>query len=130
MSAYPSPPKEFLALRAECEGLGYLWGMDFFIWYIPAVVSSEFIMFGLLGDDYAVSYSDMGHHRLVFRSPDFAPAREAFLEELAWLAAGRGRGPYVGRKSRAQAIADSMTVEEATALYFRERGMRDPRTEG
>jgi len=129
MSEHPAPSAEFLALRAECEALGYLWGMDFFIWYIPAALSSEYIMLGLVDEDYAVTYSDMGHDTLLFRSADFAPARERFLEELTWLAAGRNRGPNAGRKSPWKIAAEKRTTAEGSASFYHEYGRGTPHTE-
>ncbi|WP_456826778.1 hypothetical protein [Cellulomonas sp. P5_E12] len=118
----PAPPPEFVELHDECLRLGYLYGLDYFIWHIPAELSSELIVLGLDGDSYTVSYRDMGTQRLLLRTDDFAVARARFLDELGWLAGPRGRGPYVGRKSRAEVQAESWTVEEATEDFYRRYG--------
>lgn len=100
MSKHREPPPEFVALKEEAEAQGCLYGMDFGIWYIPTMLSSEVLIVGLDGDEYTLRYSDMGHKRELFRSSDFAAFREQFLEEAARLAGPRGRGPYAGQPER------------------------------
>ena len=114
----PDPPPEFVEVYREAEGLGYLNGTDFQVWYIPASLSSELIVLGFEGPDYAVWYRDMGESRLVLRTADFAQAREAFLAELARLAGPRGRGPYAGTTPPGR--YDGMTPEQVYEAMQRE----------
>lgn len=121
METSPAVPPELAALRAEAEAQGFVWGMDFAIAFMPAQLSSELILFGMDDDEYVVRYSDMGTKRVLFRSADFAAARETFLDEVAWLAAPRGRGPYVGRKSRAEALAER-PMDQIVADFMKRHG--------
>jgi hypothetical protein len=114
----PDPPPEFVEVYREAEGLGYLNGTDFQVWYIPASLSSELIVLGFEGPDYAVWYRDLGQNRLVVRTADFTRARQEFLAELARLAGPRGRGPYAG--TSAPGRYDGMTPEQAYAAMQQE----------
>ena len=105
----PAPP-EFVALRTEGEALGFEYGTDFFIWWVPGFVSSETIIFGMDGPDYTVTYSDMGQERRLFASPSFDEAKGRFLDEVARLAGPRGRGPLAGQP--AQSRYEGMTQDE------------------
>ena len=105
-----TPPPEFSVLRADGETLGFEYGTDFGIWWVPGFLSSEVIIFGVDEEDYTVTYSDMGQERRLFASPSFAAARRLFLEEVARLAGPRGRGPLAGQP--AQSRYDGMTQEE------------------
>lgn len=105
----PAPP-EFLALKAEGEALGFEYGMDFFIWWVPGDLSSETIVFGVDGESYTVTYSDMGRERQLYASASFGDAKRRFLDEVARLAGPRGRGPLAGQPTRSR--WDGMTPEQ------------------
>ncbi|GIG21927.1 hypothetical protein Cch01nite_26510 [Cellulomonas chitinilytica] len=124
-SAVPPPAPELLAIVEECERLGYVHGVDFSVHGVPASFGSELVVLVHGEAGYEVRYRDMGEERVVTAGADLAVARVAFLEEVAWLAAGRGRGPYVGRPSRAEQIAARTTMDEAAAAYYRRIG-REP----
>ena len=96
MSNDQAPPVEFVALKAQAEALGFVYGMDFVIQSIPAEMSSEVVLFDLTEDGYTVSYQDMGQYTVLSTSPSFPAAKEQFLEELARTAGPRGRGKYAG----------------------------------
>ena len=113
------------ALAQECVDRGYVNGEDFKVDGVPAWMGSEVIVLAVVGTGFEVRYRDMGRERVVLATADFAVARTVFLEEVAWLAAGRGRGPYVGRPSRAEQEAAQMTDEEAAAAFRRRFGTGD-----
>jgi hypothetical protein len=105
-----STPPEFLAMRDEGLGLGFIYGMDFAIQGVPADLSSEAITFDRDENQYVVFYYDMGRYKQLFASESFPEAKERFLEEIARLTAPRGRGKYAGRKVPSRRAG--MTPEE------------------
>lgn len=109
VDARPAPP-EFVALRAEGESLGFEYGTDFFVWWVPGFVSSETIIFGVDGQDYTVTYSDMGQERRLATVPSFEDAKKRFFDEVARLAGPRGRGPLAGQPAHSR--FEGMTQEE------------------
>jgi hypothetical protein len=121
----PAAGPELRAIAQEAESLGYVNGVDFYVEGVPASFSSELILLVQGGTRYEVRYRDMGKERVVAASTDLAVVRDAFLDEVAWLAAGRGRGPYVGRPSRAEQIAAQSSMDEAAARFYRRTG-REP----
>ena len=106
---HPAPP-EFVALRVEGEELGFEYGTDFFVWWVPGFVSSETIIFGIDGQDYTVTYSDMGQERRLFASLSFGEAKTRFFDEVARLAGPRGRGPLAGQPAHSR--FEGMTQDE------------------
>ncbi|MFS0706357.1 hypothetical protein AB6N23_17780 [Cellulomonas sp. 179-A 9B4 NHS] len=100
MTADYQPGPDLYAVKEDAEREGFLYGTDFFVWGIPALMSSELAIFGKDGDEYVVLYSDMGEKRERIRTPDLAAARSTFFEELARLGKDRGRGPLVGAPAR------------------------------
>lgn len=95
-------PPELVALKGEGEALGFQYGTDFFVWRVPGDVSSEVIIFGMDGQGYTVTYSDMGHDRRLYRSASFGDAKARFFAEVARLAGPRGRGPLAGQPRRSR----------------------------
>lgn len=93
------PPAEFVALRDECDRLGYLNGVDYFLWHVPASLSSELVELGVEDGTYRVWYRDLGRRRELAATADFGEARRVFLDEVARLAGPRGRGPYAGQEA-------------------------------
>ncbi|WP_182112451.1 MULTISPECIES: glycohydrolase toxin TNT-related protein [unclassified Actinotalea] len=106
----PQAPPEFVALRAEGEARGFVYGMDFFVWGVPGNGSSESIIFGCEGADYTVTYSDMGRERRLYASASYDDAKRRFFDEVARLAGPRGRGPLAGKP--AQTGYEGMTQEQ------------------
>lgn len=124
------PPRpELVAIHEEALRLGFLHGTDYAIDGIPAPLSSEHIVLSVVDGQYEVLYRDMGRNRLLLRTPDVAQARTTFLEETAWLAAGRDHGPYAGRR-RPEAEPDPRSVEEITAEFLAQHGRRADRDPG
>ncbi len=103
------PAPELYAVKEDAEGQGFVYGTDFYVWGIPAFMSSELVIFGKDGDEYVVKYSDMGRKRERIRTVDLAAARSTFFDELARLGKDRGRGPLAG----AAASEDTRSPREA-----------------
>lgn len=93
------PPPEFAQLKAECDALGYLIGVDYVIPFYPYAASSDEWRLEIEDDgDYSVVYRERGSRRVELRTPDFAEARELFLENVSWAAGADGRGPNAGKR--------------------------------
>jgi hypothetical protein len=116
------PDEAMRAIDRECEELGYRRGDDFSVWGVPADLSSEVVRLGKVDGEYIIWYQDMGLDRELFRSTSGSETREAFLLEVARLAAPRGRGPYAGR--RVPSPLDGLTLEEKVARILQRR--REP----
>lgn len=107
-------PPEFHSLKREAESRGFTYGLDFFVWGIPSMISSEVIVFGVESGEYTVTYRDLGEDHPLARDSDFAVASTAFLEEIARLAGPRGRGPYANEPERSR--YDGLSRKEAFEL--------------
>ena len=106
--------KEFDAIADEAIRLGYLNGMDFFVWGVYAFVSSEVVEMGPEGPDFVVWYRDRGQRQEIARARSVSGVHDEFFAELARLAAPRGRGPYAGKRPPGR--YDGMTPEEVFEL--------------
>lgn len=84
------------ALRDEGVRRGLNYGMDFAIAYVAVAMSSELIVLDVVDDAFVYYYRDMGKSTEIGRGATLEEVAEAFLTEVARLAAGRGRGPLVG----------------------------------
>ena len=118
-------PPEFVAMRDEGEALGFEYGTDFFIWWVPGNGSSESVIFGVDGDDYTVTHSDMGQERRLYASSSFEEAKSRFFDEVARLAGPRGRGPLAGQPTRTgfEGMSQQEVYEHLQAQgYFEEPG--------
>ncbi|QGQ19955.1 hypothetical protein GC089_12935 [Cellulomonas sp. JZ18] len=82
MSADHAPAPELVALKQDAERRGYAYGMDFVVRGLPTMASSEVVVVGRQGDDYVVTYRDMGRDRERVRTRDLEAARAVFFEEL------------------------------------------------
>jgi hypothetical protein len=71
-------------------------------------------------DGFATRYRDMGSHRLVARAATASEIRDAFLEQLTWLAAGHERGRRAGQVREGPSWCDTMTDDEVVVRYLRE----------
>lgn len=112
------------ALREECLRAGYLEGLDFHVDGFPTMVSSEYVDLDVTGGTYRVRYADMGSKRVVSVAPSLTAARRVFLDELARLAGGRGRGPSAGERDRPVSWRDTLTEDELLARFEREQQAR------
>jgi len=112
------------ALREECVRAGYLEGVDFHVDGFPTVLSSEYIDLDVDGGQYRVRYADMGSKRVIATATSVAGVRQVFLDELARLAGGRGRGPEAGRHDRPTSWRETMTEDELIARFKREQQAR------
>lgn len=112
------------ALREECLCAGYLEGLDFHIDGFPTVLSSEYVDLDVTGGTYRVRYADMGSKREVGVTPSLTAARRVFLDELARLAGGRGRGPRAGERDRPVSWRETLTEDELLARFEREQQAR------
>lgn len=111
----PNVPPQALALHAEATRLGLIDGVDVAIAYVTPQIGSECVLFNGTPRGFLVLYQDMGDTHTLYGSADFDAAARVFLEEGSWLAAGRGRGPYAGR--RRPAGTEGWSLDQVVAAY-------------
>lgn len=113
MSADHAPAPELVALKQDAERRGYVYGTDFVVRGLPTTASSEVVVVDTQGDDYVITYRDMGRDRERVRTHDLTAARAVFFEELERL-----------RRPWAPAPADDVPARGTTGP---ERVTRTPR---
>lgn len=122
MSDATPPPAGHAAreLYDECLARGFVSGVDFFIEGSHAPLSSELIVLVKAPSGWQALSSDMGRESVIAEGATIESVRDVFLEEVAWLAAGRRRGPYAGR-SRSETVPP-LSYDEAVAAFERDFG--------
>ena len=96
---------DFAGVARELDALGLSNGTDFRVETIRpdgGMTSSEYIgLFRTKQDQsvFEVFYSDMGRERTLLETPDFAAARERFVDEVIKLGKGHRHGPLADNPS-------------------------------
>lgn len=112
-------------IREECLGLCLAEGIDFHVMGFPAPLSSEHVELDCGPDGCVVSYWDMGRRRVLGRGHRPTDVRAIFIEEVTWLAAGRGRGPYAGQERPIPDLRAGLTDEEYLDQFRRRYAVQE-----
>jgi hypothetical protein len=117
----PADPR-LAELREQCLASGFVEGLDFHVDGFPTSLSSEHVELRAEPGACTVDYVDMGRHRTVATAATVDAVAAQFVEEVAWLAAGRGRGPYAGQTRPVVHWGAGLSDEEYLAEFERKYG--------